>query len=102
VPTLGWWARIGALKSAVRTPGGHRRYRRTDVLAFREAADRDASRSAGRGDPERERREQDTVRLYEQGWSIRRVAARFDCGYGAMRRILMRRTTLRPRSGRGS
>ncbi|WP_329248020.1 helix-turn-helix domain-containing protein [Actinoallomurus sp. NBC_01490] len=101
VPTLGWWARIGALKSAVRTPGGHRRYRRTDVLAFREAADRDASHSAGGADPERERREQDAVRLYEQGWSIRQVAARFDCGYGAMRRILMRRTTLRPRSGRG-
>ncbi|GLY92423.1 helix-turn-helix domain-containing protein [Actinoallomurus iriomotensis] len=87
VPTLAWWARIGALKPALHTPGGHRRYRRADVLAFRESADRE--------DPERGRREQDAVRLYEQGWSIRQVADRFDCGYGTMRRILMRRTTLR-------
>jgi excisionase family DNA binding protein len=38
VATVGWWARIGALKPAVRTPGGHRRYRRADVLAYGEAA----------------------------------------------------------------
>jgi len=93
VPTLAWWARTGALKPAVRTPGGHRRYRLADVLAHREAA--------GRHDPERERMEQDAVRLYEQGWSIRQVAVRFDCGYGVMRRILQRRTTLRSRGGRG-
>jgi excisionase family DNA binding protein len=89
VATLGWWARIGALKPAVRTPGGHRRYRRADVVAVREAA--------GRRDPDRERMEEDAARLYEQGWSIRQVAERFDCGYGAMRRILQRRTTLRSR-----
>jgi excisionase family DNA binding protein len=91
VATLGWWARIGALKPAVRTPGGHRRYRRADVLAYGEAT--------SIADPDRERREQDAVRLYRQGWSIRQVADRFDCGYGAMRRILMRRTTLRGRGG---
>jgi excisionase family DNA binding protein len=91
VATLGWWARVGALKPAVRTPGGHRRYRRADVLAYGEAA--------SITDPGRERREQDAVRLYGQGWSIRQVADRFGCGYGAMRRILMRRTTLRGRGG---
>ena len=38
VAALGSWARIGALKPAVRTPSGHRRYRRADVLAYGEAA----------------------------------------------------------------
>ena len=34
--TIGRWARIGDLAPAIRTPGGHRRYRRPDVLAFRD------------------------------------------------------------------
>ena len=38
VAAFGSWARIGALKPAVCTPGGHRRYRRADVLAYGEAA----------------------------------------------------------------
>jgi transposase len=42
----------------------------------------------------------DAVRLYDQGWSIRQVAEKFDCSYGAMRRILMKHTTLRNRGGR--
>jgi len=28
---------------------------------------------------------EDAVRLYEQGWSFRQAATRFECGYGAMR-----------------
>jgi excisionase family DNA binding protein len=32
--TVTRWARAGALRTAARTPGGHRRYARTDVLAF--------------------------------------------------------------------
>jgi hypothetical protein len=36
--TVALWARIGALRPAVSTPGGHRRYRRGDVRAFGEAA----------------------------------------------------------------
>jgi transposase len=40
------------------------------------------------------------VRLYQQGWSIRQVAAKFDLSYGAMRRILQRHTTLRNRGGK--
>jgi excisionase family DNA binding protein len=35
--TVALWARIGALRPAVSTPGGHRRYRRGDVRAFVEA-----------------------------------------------------------------
>jgi excisionase family DNA binding protein len=34
--TIGRWARIGTLTPVVRTPGGHRRYRREDVEAFRD------------------------------------------------------------------
>jgi excisionase family DNA binding protein len=89
--TVASWARIGALKPAMRTVGGHRRYRRTDVDAFRSVAP----------DPERLQMEYDAVRLYEQGWSIRQVAARFDCGYGMMRRILLRHITLRGRNEKG-
>jgi excisionase family DNA binding protein len=91
--TVALWARIGALKPAVLTPGGHRRYRRADVDAFGAAAEHT--------DPARLRMEYDAVRLYRQGWSIRQVAARFDCGYGAMRRILLRHTALRGRNGKG-
>ena len=42
VTTLGRWARIGALKPAIRTPGGHRRYGQADVEAFRAASERAA------------------------------------------------------------
>lgn len=42
----------------------------------------------------------DAVRLYDQGWSVRQVAEKFDCSYGAVRRILMKHTTLRNRGGR--
>jgi excisionase family DNA binding protein len=90
--TVGMWARTGALKPAMRTPGGHRRYRRADVLAFRTGRGPDAP------SPEKERLERDAARLYEQGWSIRQVAARFDQDYTSMRRVLLRHTTLR--SGR--
>jgi transposase len=43
---------------------------------------------------------EDAVRLYEQGWSIRQVADKFDTSYGATRRVLSRHTTLRIRGGR--
>lgn len=91
--TVGLWARVGVLKPFVRMPGGHRRYRRADVLSFREGL-RPAALS-----PEQEKMEQDAARLYEQGWSIRRVAAQFNCDYGRMRRILLNRTSLRDRKG---
>jgi hypothetical protein len=42
---------------------------------------------------------EDAARLYDEGWSIRQVASRFECSYGAMRRILARRTALRDRGG---
>jgi hypothetical protein len=85
--TVGFWARTGVLKPCLRTPGGHRRYRRADVHALREAAP----------DPGQKKMEEDAVRLYEQGWSIRRVAEEFGCSYGKMRRILLKHTLLRTR-----
>lgn len=88
VTTLAQWARAGRLPAAY-TPGGHRRYRLADVQAL--LAGREPER------PPTKEWEREAVRLYEEGWSIRQVAERFDCGYGAMRRVLMRRTTLRVR-----
>lgn len=87
--TVGLWARIGALKPAVRTPGGHRRYHRADVEAFRDSGQRQQIT------PERRQMEEDVVRLYGQGWPIRQVAARFAVGYGTTRRILIRHGALR-------
>jgi hypothetical protein len=89
--TIARWAREGYLKSLT-TPGGHRRYRRADIADFRNSAFSDPT--------ERQRLEADAVRMYEQGWSIRRVAEEFNASYGMMRRLLMRKTTLRDRSGR--
>jgi len=88
--TIARWAREGVL-AAVATPGGHRRYRRTEITeALRQVAD----------DTERLRVEQDAVRLYDQGWPIRRVAEECGMSYGAMRRLLARRTRLRGRGHR--
>lgn len=42
---------------------------------------------------------QDAVRLYEQGWTVRQVAEKFDCSHGAMSRVLGRHITLRNRGG---
>jgi excisionase family DNA binding protein len=84
--TIARWARDGLLKPAVHTPGGHRRYRRGEVLAVRDA-------------DERWPFEEDAARLYDQGWPIRRVAAEFGVSYGLMRRILLKRTELRNRGG---
>jgi excisionase family DNA binding protein len=82
--TIALWVRTGRMTCSARTPGGHRRFRESDIQVFQPAPD-----------PVRDRFEDDAVRLYEQGWSIRQVAERFDVGHGAMRRILLRRTTLR-------
>ncbi|GAA4483645.1 hypothetical protein GCM10023191_005530 [Actinoallomurus oryzae] len=87
--TLAHWARDGLIKPAVHTPGGHRRYRRGEVLALRTA-----------NTTERRQFEQDAARLYDQGWSIRRVAEEFGVSYGQMRRILLKQTALRDRSRR--
>jgi excisionase family DNA binding protein len=82
--TIGRWARTGVLKPAMRTPGGQRRYRRADVRA-----------KAQEGPPGSARLERDAVRLYEQGWPIRRVAKELGCTYGRMRRILLKHSVLR-------
>jgi hypothetical protein len=44
--------------------------------------------------------EEDLVRLYEPGWSVRQVAEKFGYSYGVTRRILMRHTVLRSKGGR--
>lgn len=80
--TIARWSREGRL-AAFLTPGGHRRYRLADVRAL--LADDDRAES----DQERETAE-DAVRLYDQGWSIRQVAEKFDLEYSAMRRLLQR------------
>ena len=88
--TIARWAREGVL-SAVATPGGHRRYRRGEIAAA----------LAKTTVPDEQRRiEQDAVRLYDQGWSIRRVAEAFDMSYGTMRRLLAKHTHLRDRGAR--
>ncbi|WP_141954739.1 helix-turn-helix domain-containing protein [Actinoallomurus bryophytorum] len=87
--TVRKWAISGRLPVTL-TPGGHSRYRWSDVCALLE----DGASSA-----EQRQLEEDATRLYQQGWSIRQVAERFGCSYGAMRRILARTTSLRPRSG---
>jgi excisionase family DNA binding protein len=92
--TIARWAREGKL-APLFTPGGHRRYRAADL---REVLCRD-----GRTEEEvmaEDRMAQDAVRLYEQGWNIRQVAARFEVSYGVMRRILSSHIALRARGGR--
>jgi len=88
--TIARWARAGRLKP-LRTPGGHRRYNREAIQRL----------AAEEGRPNEARRQlaEDAARLYNQGWNIRQVAARFDCNYGVMRRILKRHVTLRTRGG---
>jgi excisionase family DNA binding protein len=80
--TIARWSREGRL-AALLTPGGHRRYRLSDVRALLtgdDSAETDADREAA----------EDAVRLYEQGWSIRQVAEKFDLEYSSMRRLLQR------------
>lgn len=88
--TIARWAREGKL-SPLRTPGGHRRYSRAAVRQL----------LAEQADPHEVERQiaEDAARLYEQGWSIRQVAEKFDCSYGAMRRLLRKHVTLRNRGG---
>lgn len=88
--TIARWAREGTL-TPLRTPGGHRRYRREDIQRL--IAEDDPP------DEARQRLAEDAARLYDQGSSIRQVAEKFDHSYGAMRRILHRRVTLRKRGG---
>jgi excisionase family DNA binding protein len=84
--TIARWAREGRL-TPFRTPGGHRRYSRDAVvrLLARDATSDEVGRQWA----------EDAARLYGQGWSIRQVAEKFDCGYGVMRRILHTRVALR-------
>jgi excisionase family DNA binding protein len=88
--TIARWAREGRL-TPLRTPGGHRRYSRDAVVRL-------LAQDATSDEAERQWAE-DAARLYDQGWSIRQVAEKFDCGYGVMRRILRMRVALRNRGG---
>jgi excisionase family DNA binding protein len=86
--TIARWAREGRL-TPLRTPGGHRRYSRDAVVRL-------LAQDATLDEAERQWAE-DAARLYDQGWSIRQVADKFDCGYGVMRRIVRTRVALRNR-----
>ncbi len=86
--TVARWARDGRI-TPVLTPGGHRRYPCGQIQAVLLATEAEDASFA-----------EDAARLYDQGWSIRQVAARFDTGYGVMRRILAKRVPLRNRAGR--
>jgi len=88
--TIARWARAGRLSSQ-RTLGGQRRYSRDEVWQL--LAEQDQPKEV------RQQLEEDAARLYDQGWNIRQVAAKFDCSYGVMRRILNKHVTLRNRSG---
>lgn len=80
--TIARWSCEGRIAS-FRTPGGHRRYRLSDVRALlkqNQQEETDLDRQAA----------EDAVRLYGQGWSIRQVAEKFDLDYSAMRRLLKR------------
>lgn len=63
-PTIARWAREGRLTTML-TLGGHRRYRLADIRAL-------LTNTEAEADPAMVT---DAVRLYEQGWSIRQVAA---------------------------
>jgi excisionase family DNA binding protein len=94
--TIARWAREGKLAPLL-TPGGHRRYLSAEIREVLGSAELSAEEST-----EEQLIAEDAARLYEQGWNIRQVAARFDCSYGVMRRILKNRIALRSRSGRPS
>lgn len=90
--TIARWSREGRLSSSL-TPGGHRRYKVGDVRALLNADQQVES------DVDQETA-QDAVRLYDQGWSIRQVAAKFDLEYSTMRRLLKRNGVRFRRQGR--
>jgi excisionase family DNA binding protein len=86
--TLARWAREGQIGARL-TPGGHRRYDPDEIRALRGGVEAKDFPTA----------ECDAVRLYREGWSIRRVAAEFGMTYGSMRRLLRAHLTLRHRGG---
>ena len=77
--TVARWSREGLLPAQL-TPGGHRRYRRQDVQRLLEHHEQNMSPS----EAERQLAE-DAARLYDQGWSIRQVAEKFDLKLLALR-----------------
>lgn len=91
--TLRRWEEAGRLQARRMAGGAQRRYRWADVrplLAERPPPPTEAEQAA---------RDAEAVRLYRQGWSIRKVAAKFDRSYGATRKTLAKHTSLRPRGG---
>ena len=80
--TIARWSREGRLPCFF-TPGGHRRYRVPDVRALLDSDRQEQADLVLQA-------AQDAVRLYDQGWSIRQVAQKFDVDYSTMRRILKR------------
>jgi hypothetical protein len=54
---------------------------------------------AGRPTEEERQLAEDAARIYGQEWSVRRVAAEFECDYGKLRRILAKQIVLKNRGG---
>ncbi|WP_354670946.1 helix-turn-helix domain-containing protein [Actinomadura sp. DC4] len=90
--TLARWAREGRL-GATATPGGHRRYDPDHVRALL------GERRARVDTDDLPAPQADAVRLYKEGWTIRRVAAELGMSYGVTRRLLREHVTLRNRGG---
>lgn len=80
--TLANWARAGKL-TCIQTPNGHRRYRWGDLCILLKSISTST-------DAQLKEIEDDVVRLYLQGWSISKVAEKFDKEYGDVRRLLVR------------
>ena len=85
---LARWSREGRI-TAVYTPGAHRRYSRSQLTGI--ARERES--------PSEPEWVDDAVLLYQEGRSIRQIAAKLDSGYGVVRRHLQRHVRLRNRGG---
>lgn len=87
--SLSRWARDGKL-THIATKGGHRRFRVSDIQRLM---------GEGFGTPP-ESPEDRAVRLYEEGLSVRRVAARMGWKQTTTLRLLQKRTTMRDQAPR--
>lgn len=94
--TVTRWAREGKIPYSL-TPGGHRRYCESAIRALWQ----EQRPQSPQGPDAKRQLTADAVRMYEEGWSIRQVADKFDVSFGVMRRLLRKHTKLRPMGAPG-